>query len=302
MPINSVVKFIRRLSPLTLLLLGGCSLAKFPLIDSAGPIGQQEYHLILISFLLMLIPVVPVIVMTLWFARRYRASNDKATYAPKWGHSNKIEAVVWSVPILIVAGLAVLTWVTSHQLDPYKPIATQEKPVRVEAIALDWKWLFIYPDEHVASVNELVIPTHVPVSFRLTSDTVMTSFFIPRLGTQIYAMAGMKTRLHLMADKAGTYTGWNSQLSGEGFSGMHFKTVATSEADYKAWLDKVRQSPKTLDALTYEQLAKPSSHTPVTYYSQVQPNDLFAQVINKYMHGPTHAGSMTAHTLSESSK
>lgn len=302
MPINSVLKFIRRLSPLTLLLLGGCNIAKYPLVDSAGPIGQQELHLILIAFLLMLIPVIPVIVMTLWFARHYRASNDKATYAPKWGHSNKIEAVVWSIPILIVAGLAILTWVTSHQLDPYKPIATKEKPIRVEAISLNWKWLFIYPDEHVASVNELVIPTGVPVSFKLTSDTVMTSFFIPRLGTQIYAMAGMKSRLHLMADKPGTFTGWNSQLSGEGFAGMHFKTIATSKAGYEAWLKKVRQSPKTLDAISYKELEKPTSHTPVSYYSSVQPNDLFAQVINKYKHGPTHASVMTAHTLSESSK
>ena len=302
MPINSVLKFLRRLSPLALLALGGCSIANFPLLDSAGPIGQHEYQLIVIAFLLMLIPVVPVIVMTLWFARRYRASNDKATYAPKWGHSNKIEAVVWSIPIIIVGGLAILTWVTTHSLDPYKPIASKVKPVRIEAISLNWKWLFIYPDEHVASVNELVIPTGVPVNFRLTSDTVMTSFFIPRLGTQIYAMAGMKTRLHLMAGKPGTFTGWNSQLSGEGFSGMHFKTIATSKAGYEAWLNKVRQSPKTLDAISYKELAKPTSHTPVTYYSKVQPQDLFAQVINKYMHGPTHASAMTAHTTPASSK
>ena len=237
MSANSVLSFIRRLSPLTLLFLSGCSIANFPLIDSAGPIGQHESQLILIAFLLMLIPVVPVIVMTFWFARHYRASNEKATYKPKWGHSNKIEIVVWTVPILIVFSLAILTWTTTHSLDPYKPIASQEKPVRIEAIALNWKWLFIYPDEHVASVNELVIPTGVPVNFRLTSDTVMTSFFIPRLGTQIYAMAGMKTRLHLMADKTGTFTGWNSQLSGEGFAGMHFKTIATSNPTTE-WVSK----------------------------------------------------------------
>jgi cytochrome o ubiquinol oxidase subunit II len=199
-----------------------------------------------------------------------------------------------------VLSLAILTWVTTHQLDPYKPIASQKQAVRIEAISLDWKWLFIYPDEHVASVNQVVIPTHVPVSFRLTSDTVMTSFFIPRLGTQIYAMAGMKTRLHLMADNPGTFTGWNSQISGEGFSGMHFQTIATSEAGYRAWLRKVRQSPHRLDMSTYQKLEQPSTHNPVVYYSSIQPDDLFARVIHKYMHGPTHASALTAHAPSAS--
>lgn len=278
-----------------LLGLGGCSLSSFPLLDPSGPIGQHEYQLIAIAFLLMLIPVVPVIVMTLWFARHYRASNEKATYRPKWGHSNRIEIVVWSVPAVIVLCLAILTWITTHQLDPYRPLASGVKPVRIEAISLDWKWLFIYPDEHIATINEIAIPTGVPVSFRLTSDTVMTSFFIPRLGTQIYAMAGMKTRLHLMAEKPGTFTGWNSQLSGEGFAGMHFKTLALSRAEYEAWLSKARQSPHQLDTETFKQLEKPSAHNPVVYYSSVQPTDLFAQVIGKYMHGPTHADALATH-------
>lgn len=300
MPRNNVLRSLWRLSPITFLFLGGCSITKFPLLDPAGPVGQHELRLIIIAFLLMLIPVIPVIVMTLWFARHYRASNDKATYTPKWGHSNKIEAVVWTVPILIVGGLAILTWITTHNLDPYKPIDTQVKPVRIEAISLNWKWLFIYPDQHVASVNEIVIPTGVPISFKITSDTVMTSLWIPRLGTQIYAMAGMKTHLHLMASKAGTYTGWNSQLSGEGFAGMEFKTIATSKKAYEAWLSKVRQSPNMLNAATYKQLEKPSRNNPVVFYSTVQPNDLFATVINKYRHGPTTHSSELAHTLSES--
>lgn len=296
MRVSAVVLLIRRFSPIWLLFLGGCSLSRFPLLDPSGPIGRHESQLIAIAFLLMLIPVVPVIVMTLWFARHYRASNDKATYRPRWGHSNRVEIVVWSVPALIVLCLAILTWITTHQLDPYRPLASSAKAVRIEAISLNWKWLFIYPDEHVATINEVAIPTGIPVSFQLTSDTVMTSFFIPRLGTQIYAMAGMKTRLHLMADKTGTFTGWNSQLSGEGFAGMHFKTLAMSRADYEAWLKKVRQSPRVLDAETYKQLAAPSAHHPVVYYSSVQPPDLFTRVISKYMHGPMHTSALTPRT------
>ncbi|APZ44647.1 ubiquinol oxidase subunit II [Acidihalobacter ferrooxydans] len=294
-----MIKYVRRLTPLTLVfLLGGCSLANYPLLDSAGAIGQHETRLIIIAFLLMLIPVVPVIVMTFWFAYRYRATNKKSTYAPKWAHSNKIEAVVWTVPALIVLGLAVLTWTTTHQLDPYKPIPSTTKAVRIDAIALDWKWLFIYPDEHIATINKLVIPTNVPVSFQLTSNTVMTSFFIPRLGSQIYAMAGMRSRLHLMAKKPGRFLGWNSQLSGEGFSGMHFETVATSTQKYRAWVDKVRQSPHKLDMTTFKELEKPSSHVPVTYYADVAPVDLYAYVIKKYMHGNTHNADGSAMTAS----
>ena len=162
--------------------LGGCSLTNFPLIDPAGPVGRVELHLIIIAFLIMLIPVVPVIAMTFWFAWRYRATNEHATYKPEWAHSNKIEMVVWMIPILIVLGLSILSWKTTHQLNPYNNLAVGQvdvaaKPVRVDIIALNWKWLFIYPDEHIATVNQLVVPVGRPLDIRLTSDTVMTAFF-----------------------------------------------------------------------------------------------------------------------------
>ena len=265
-------------------LLGGCSLAHFPLLNPQGPIGQHEFDLILTAFLIMLIPVVPVIVMTLWFAWRYRATRTETT-TPRGGSERAVEIVVWTVPTAIVIALGTLTWVTTHQLDPYKPIASSAKPVQIEAIALNWKWLFIYPDAHIATVNQLEIPTGVPVSFRLTSGTVMASFFIPRLGSQVYAMAGMQTRLHLLADQPGSDTGLNSQFSGAGFPEMHFKVTATSETGYQAWLQQVRQTGSTLDMRGFEQLAQPSAHNPVLHFASVQPG-LFNAVIQRYHPAP----------------
>ena len=291
------------LLPLTAL-LSGCSLASFPLLDPAGPIGQSELKLIIIGFVLMLIPVIPVIGMTFWFAYRYRSSNTESTYAPRRGHSKRIEAIIWGGPILIVLALSILAWITTHQLDPYKPLASRssnDPPVHIEAVALNWKWLFIYPKQHIATVNRLVFPVNVPLNIRLTSDTVMTAFLIPRLGSQIYAMAGMRTRLHLLASKPGKFMGWNSQLSGEGFAGMHFEAIATSRKHYEAWLQKVRQSPNKLDMASFRKLEKPSRDNPPAYYSSVQPDNLFAQVIRKYRRGPTHPPAL-ARTQSASKK
>ena len=201
---------------------------------------------------------------------------------------------MWTVPTVIVIALGVLTWITTHQLDPYKPIASPAKPIRIEAIALNWKWLFIYPDEHIATVNQLVIPTNVPVSFRLTSDTVMASLFIPRLGSQVYAMAGMQTRLHLLASRPGTFNGMNSQFSGAGFPGMHFKVIASSLDDYQAWLRQVRQTGSTLNLKRFKQLAQPSAHSPVSYFASVQPPDLFDRVMRKFTPAPMQPGAMAS--------
>ncbi len=264
-----------------LLLLSGCSTSGFPLLDPTGPIGHSELRLIVIAFLIMLIPVIPVIVMTFWFAWRYRATRTETTSAPGWSE-RKIEWIVWTVPTLIVIALGVLTWITTHQLDPYKAIASPAKPVQIEAISLNWKWLFIYPAEHIATVNRLEIPTNVPVSFRITSDTVMTSLFIPRLGSQIYAMAGMQTRLHLLASKPGTFTGMNSQFSGPGFPEMHFKVIATSENDYQTWLKQVKQTGGKLNQAVFKHLEQPSTLNPVSYFASVQPDDLFDQVMHKF--------------------
>lgn len=276
------------------ILLSGCD--QMLLFDPKGPIGAEERFVILVSIALMLLVVIPVAVMTVWFPWKYRKSNQQATYAPKWSQSFKLEAVVWLVPAIIVTILSIIVWDTTHRLDPYKPIDTGVKPVNIEVVSLDWKWLFIYPDLNIATVNELVFPAQVPLSFRLTSATVMTSFFIPQLGSQIYAMGGMQTRLHLLADEPGTYAGQNQQFSGDGYANMRFDAIATSREEFHAWVEKVRQSPEALDPARYEALEKPSPSAPVTFFSSVKPG-LFDHIIQQFSPamGGMHHGAMEMH-------
>ena len=274
-------------------LLGGCSY--LPLLEPKGPIGDSERFVIIAAFLLMLIVVIPVFVLSQWFSWKYRASNTKATYAPKWGYSLKIDLAMWVVPLAIVTALGILSWKGTHSLDPYKPIDSGVKPISIEVVSLDWKWLFIYPEQDVAVVNQLVFPANVPLSFRITSDTVMTSFFIPQLGSQIYAMAGMQTRLHLMADEPGVYLGQNQQYSGKGFSNMHFEAIAVPEEQFEAWVEKAKQSPEELDLARFEEIAKPSVGYPVTSFSSVEP-DLFDSIIRKYRPANVNPGAMSEET------
>lgn len=271
---------VARAVPLfALLLLGGCN--RLSILDPAGPVGAQEKQVILIAFALMLIVVIPVFVMTFLFAWRYRASRKGETYSPKWAESRTLEVVVWFVPALIVISLGILTWNTTHELSPYRPLVSAQRPLRIEAVSMNWKWLFIYPDQHIATVNQLVIPTGVPVSFRLTSATVMTSFFIPRLGSQIYAMPGMRTRLHLLADKAGTYSGRNFQFSGPGYASMHFTVEATSMNKFDDWVNRVRKAPQALDDAALKSLEKPSRNQPVMHYASVRPH-LFDRILRRF--------------------
>lgn len=262
-------------------LLGGCSMVLF---NPQGDIGAQEKNLILIALGLMLLVVIPVIALTLFFAWRYRESNTRATYAPKWAHSNVIEVVVWTIPCVIVITLAVLIWRTTHSLDPYRPIESQTKPVRVDVVALNWKWLFIYPDYGVASVNQLAIPVDTPVDFRITAQSLMNSFFVPQLGSQVYAMAGMQTQLHLIANRPGVYAGRSAAFSGPGFSDMHFDTLATSRADFDAWIARAKASPLALDQAAYHVLEQPAAKVPVALYRTVDPG-LFDDVVTQYMRG-----------------
>lgn len=216
-----------------------------------------------------------------------RVINKDAKYSPNWSHSNKVEAVVWTVPILIIIFLAVLTWKTTHALEPSKPLAHDEKPITIEVVSMDWKWFFIYPEQGIATVNEIAFPANTPVYFKVTSNSVMNSFFIPRLGSQIYAMAGMQTRLHLIANEPGTYDGISASYSGPGFSGMKFKAIATKDrAEFDQWVAKAKQSPNTMnDMAAFEKVAMPSEYNKVEYFSSVKP-DLFKDVINKFMgHG-----------------
>jgi cytochrome o ubiquinol oxidase subunit 2 len=260
-------------------LLSGCDMS---VLDPKGQIAADEKSLIITATLLMLVVVVPVIFLTLYFAWKYRETNTEATYTPNWSYSHRIEAVVWAVPCAIILVLGTITWKTTHSLDPYKPLESTVKPITIDVVSLDWKWLFIYPDQHIATVNEVAFPANTPVNFRITSDTVMNVFFIPQLGSQIYAMAGMQTQVNLIADTEGVYDGLSTNFSGAGFPDMKFKAHATSQADFDAWVAKVKASPKHLGLDNYNDLAKPSEKDPVQYFSDVQPV-LYAAVLDKYM-------------------
>ncbi|MCK9797726.1 ubiquinol oxidase subunit II [Pseudomonas chlororaphis] len=261
-----------------LLLLGGC---KWTLLDPKGQVGLDQRNLIITATLLMLLVVVPVIVMTFAFAWKYRASNTNATYAPKWSHSTKIEIAVWLVPVLIIIALGYITYKSTHALDPYRPLDSDVKPVTIEVVALDWKWLFIYPEQGIATVNKIVFPANTPINFKVTSDAVMNSFFIPGLGGQIYAMAGMQTKLHLIANQNAELDGISANYSGAGFTGMKFKAIATTQEEFDAWVKEAKSSPKQLEKAEYEALAKPSQNNPVELYSSYAP-DLFQKIIDKY--------------------
>lgn len=264
---------------LTGLLLSGCDMA---LMNPKGQIGMEQKSLIVTAILLMLIVVIPAIFMTFLFAWKYRESNTNSKYTPNWAHSNKIELVVWGIPCIIILILGTLTWKSTHALDPRTPIESDARTITIEAVSMDWKWLFIYPELGIATVNEISFPENVPVKFKITSDTVMNSFFIPRLGSQIYAMAGMQNVVHLIANEKGVYPGMSANYSGKGFSGMKFNALVTSEEDFNKWVEKVKQSPNQLQWADYGKLAKPSENNPVEYFSTVKPG-LYLDIINQYM-------------------
>ncbi|ALV93183.1 MULTISPECIES: cytochrome o ubiquinol oxidase subunit II [Pantoea] len=262
-------------------LLSGCDSA---LLNPKGQIALEQRSLILTAFGLMMIVVIPAVFMAVFFAWKYRATNTNATYSPNWSHSNKVEAVVWTIPILIIIFLGVLTWKSTHALEPSKPLVSDVKPVEIDVVALDWKWLFIYPEQGIATVNQIAFPANTPVNFKITSNSVMNSFFIPTLGSQIYAMAGMQTKLHLIANEPGTFDGISANFSGRGFSGMKFKAIATKDdAEFQQWVAKVKAAPNALTTMDdFEKLAAPSENHPVEYFSTANP-ELFKQVIDKFM-------------------
>ncbi|WP_308367093.1 MULTISPECIES: ubiquinol oxidase subunit II [unclassified Microbulbifer] len=264
--------------------MDGCTLIRAPLLHPAGPVALAERDLLFTAVLVMLIVIVPVFTMAFLFAWRYRASGGRGRYTPEWSYSAKIDAIIWLVPAAIVATLGYLLWNETHRLDPYRQLDPGAETLEVEVVAQNWKWLFIYPELGIAAVNELAFPSGRPLSLKITSDTVMNSFFIPALGGQIYAMAGMRTRLNLLADKPGCFRGRNMQYSGDGFPEQHFKALALPRKDFDSWVANVRKSPQTLDRATYRALAAPSIGHPVSYYSDVTPN-LFDSIIEKYTGG-----------------
>jgi cytochrome o ubiquinol oxidase subunit 2 len=270
--------------------LGGCSEG---ILDPRGPVAAAERLLLINSTAIMLVVVIPVILATLAFAWWYRASNLRASRQATEDYEGRIEFVIWSIPTLIVILLSGVIWIGSHQLDPPAPLAATGEPLRVDVVALDWKWLFIYPAQRVAAVNELVIPAGIPISFRLTSATVMNSFFIPQLGSQIYAMGGMTTRLNLLAGAPGEFPGFSANFSGEGFSDMRFIAKAVRAGDFDAWLQQVRGAGAALDDAAYAALAKPSKAVAPRTYRWVEP-DLFERIIDRTVSGADKAGAGAA--------
>src|SRR5712691_10099359 len=255
--------------------LGGCTEG---VLDPKGPIAVAERQILLNALGIMLAIVIPVILVTLGVAFWFRASNERARYRPNFAYSGRLEMLVWSIPAMTVFLVGGVAWVGSHDLSPRKPIASTVKPLRVQVASLDWKWLFIYPDQGVASDNRLTIPVGTPVSLELTSSGVMNSFFVPQLGSQIYTMAGMITRLHLQADHSGTYRGFSAQFSGDGFSDMHFDADAVTDEKFAQWLDAARSAGPELDSKTYADLAKPSASVALFTYRAVAPG-LFDSIL-----------------------
>ncbi|MFL5132275.1 MAG: ubiquinol oxidase subunit II [Microvirga sp.] len=265
-------------------LLTGCKLVT---MDPAGDIAVQQRNLIIASTALMLLVIVPVIALTFIFAWRYRASNTSATYDPDWHHSTQLEVVIWTVPLLIIIALGAMTWISTHTLDPFRPLSrlapnrpvpADVKPLRVEVVALDWKWLFVYPELGVASLNEMAAPVNVPISFRITSSSVWNTFSVPALAGMIYAMPGMETQLQAVMNKEGEFAGLSGHYSGSGFSRMTFTFRSLDQQGFEEWVAKAKASGAPLDRAAYLKLDKPSEAEPVRYFGSVE-NGLYAAAL-----------------------
>jgi cytochrome o ubiquinol oxidase subunit 2 len=266
--------------------LAGCNTI---VLNAPGDVAAQQGDLIIVATLLMLIIIVPVIALTVLFAWRYRAGNAQATYAPDWDHSTQLELAIWAAPLLIIIALGAITWVSTHKLDPYRPIdriakgrpvPAGVKPLVIEVVALDWKWLFLYPEQGIATVNEIAVPIDRPLQFKITGVTVMNSFYVPALAGQIYAMPGMETKLHAVMNSTGDYPGFSANYSGAGFSGMRFRLKGMTDGDFQRWLADVRRSGGALGREEYLQLEKPSEFEPARHYARVDAG-LYEAILNR---------------------
>ena len=251
------------------------------ILDPVGPVGQAEKTIMINSTAIMLAIIIPTMLATIAFAWWFRRGNTKATYRPDWEYSGAIEMVVWAIPALTIMLLGGIAWIGSHDLEPSKPLPSASPALKVEVVSLDWKWLFIYPDQGIATVNQLVVPAGTPVSFRLTSATVWNSFFVPQMGTMIYTMPRMTTRLNLQADKPGVYNGLSSHFSGDGFPGMQFQVQALPSDQFAMWAQGARGQGPALDGAGYAQLSKPSSYVKPMTYGAVAPGLFDAIVANR---------------------
>lgn len=270
-----------------------------PLLNTEGTIANQERDLILLTFGLGLVVVIPVLILLFSVAWRYRANNTKAKYDPELDGNLKLEALWWGIPFLIIVVLAGITHISTHALDPYKKLESSVEPVEIQVVALEWKWLFIYPNNNVATLNYVNIPEDTPINFTITSDAPMNSFWVPALAGQVYAMSGMSTKLHIMADNPGAYNGSSANISGDGFADMTFKVKSMTNSDYTNWLFTAANSDKKLDSETYKAVAEPSKNDGEITYMLIN-NDLYNEIVMKYMHAaPSSSSTHSGHDMSK---
>lgn len=258
------------------------NLNRADVLNPAGLVAHKQFDLLVFATLLMLVIVIPVFVMTFFIAWKYSEGNHKAKYTPEWDRNRKLETIWWGFPLVIILILSIVTWQSSHDLDPFKPLNAETKPLTIQVVALQWNWLFIYPEQKAATLNYVRFPEQTPVKFEITADAPMNSFWIPSLGGQMYAMSGMSTELNLMADHSGTYRGSSANISGKGFASMKFSAESTSSQSFNNWADEIRNSSDALDLNAYNKLPRPSKNLPVTYYSLAD-EGLYNKIIMKYM-------------------
>jgi cytochrome o ubiquinol oxidase subunit 2 len=269
-----------------LLWLAGCDTV---VLNPSGDIAAQQAHLVVVSTLLMLLIIVPVMFLICWFAWRYRKSNTAAEYKPDWDHSTKLELLIWGAPLLIIIVLGLITWIYTHLLDPYRPLsridenrplAAGVKPLEVQVVSMDWKWMFIYPEQGIATVNELVTPIDVPVRFHMTSTSVMNAFYIPALAGMVYTMPSMETQLNAVMNKVGVYDGFSANYSGAGFSDMKFKYHGVTQADFDAWVAKTKASTSALTRAEFLALDKPTIKHPIMHFGTVD-KGMYDLILNR---------------------
>ena len=264
-------------------------------LNPMGEVALQQKNLVIFSTYLILLVVIPTILMVLAFSWKYRAGNKNAKYTPNWCHNTALEVVWWTIPIIIIAILATVTWKTTHKLDPYRPLDSEKKPITIEVVALDWKWLFIYPEYNFATVNYIKIPLDVPVNFKITADAPMNSFMIPQLGGQIYAMQGMETKIHMVANQIGKFDGYSANFSGPGFSGMKFIAESITEEDFAKWIKEMQAVKNPLGIERYNAELLPQTYSePVQYYNPVDAK-LYRHIIDKFMMSHGSGGGHGSH-------
>jgi cytochrome o ubiquinol oxidase subunit II len=282
-----------------LALLGGCDTI---VMKPHGDIAVQQAHLIWQSTVLMLLIIVPVMIATVVFAFRYRDTNEDTPYTPDWDHSTRLELLIWGAPLLIILALGTITWISTHQLDPYRPLGRIDasrplppdaKPLVVDVVALDWKWLFIYPEQGIATVNEMAAPVDRPIEFRITASNMMNSFYIPALAGQVYAMPAMETKLHAVINQPGHWEGFSANYSGAGFSDMRFAFLGLADADFQKWVDQNRHATQALDRTAYAQLEQPSKKDPVRRFGRVEAG-LYDAILNRCTDGKKMCSSQMA--------